>query len=292
MSRGIRIRFASVRRIVAVVVFSTLAAVSLAGLPYYALAVAERVRSPYHAWLRPSGTIGQTAGVAALACFLFLWLYPLRKRVRWLAFTGSLGRWLDVHIVAGLAVPWLAAIHAGWRFDGLIGLGYFAMLTVAMSGLVGRYLYVHIPRSRDGLEMSREEVEGQRRALAARLAETTGLPPLEIDAILAPASRVRGERGLLPAFAALATADLAAWRAVRALRRRLRDAQRPAANLREAGAVAKRQIALAQQIRMLEATQRVFRFWHVAHRPIAVTALVAVLAHVVVVFWVGMTWLR
>jgi hypothetical protein len=42
---------------------------------------------------------------------------------------------------------------------------------------------------------------------------------------------------------------------------------------------------------MLEATQRVFRLWHVAHRPVALTALLAVLVHVAVVVALGATWL-
>ena len=75
---------------------------------------------------------------------------------------GSLQRWLDVHIVAGLSVPLVGALHAGWRFHGLIGLGYLAMLAVSLSGIVGRYLYIHIPRGRSGLEMSLDEIERQR----------------------------------------------------------------------------------------------------------------------------------
>jgi hypothetical protein len=42
---------------------------------------------------------------------------------------------------------------------------------------------------------------------------------------------------------------------------------------------------------MLQATQRVFRFWHVAHLPFAVTAFVAVTIHVVVVVTLGVTWI-
>ena len=62
--------------------------------------------------------------------------------------------------------------------------------------------------------------------------------------------------------------------------------------LREAVRIAGREISLTQQTRMLEATHRVFRYWHVAHRPFAITALAAVVIHVVVVVAVGATWFR
>jgi hypothetical protein len=46
-------------------------------------------------------------------------------------------------------------------------------------------------------------------------------------------------------------------------------------------------MALQQQARMLEATRLVFGYWHVAHRPVAVTALVAVMVHVIVAVMIG-----
>jgi hypothetical protein len=52
----------------------------------------------------------------------------------------------------------------------------------------------------------------------------------------------------------------------------------------------RRQITLTQQRRMLEATQNVFRFWHVVHRPFSITAFVAVIIHVVVVVAMRVTW--
>lgn len=42
---------------------------------------------------------------------------------------------------------------------------------------------------------------------------------------------------------------------------------------------------------MLGATQRLFRFWHVVHRPFAVAALTAVCIHVTVAVAMGATWL-
>ena len=261
--------------------------------------MAERVRSPLHAWLRPSGIIGQTAGILALAIFVFLWLYPLRKRFRWLAFTGSVGRWLDVHITAALTLPLLLAIHAGWRFGGLIGLGFDAMMIVVASGVVGRYLYVRIPRSRGGAELSRDEVQSQRRSLLEEIARRTGI---DVDTVahtlgLAAAGEARQApgRGAGTALAALLRADFDRWRAVRDLRRRWR-AQASANRaldrnaLAEVVRLARREMSLEQQMRMLDATHRVFRYWHVAHRPIALTALVAVVVHVAVAVALGVTW--
>ena len=54
--------------------------------------------------------------------------------------------------------------------------------------------------------------------------------------------------------------------------------------------LANEEIALTQQARLLEATQTAFRYWHVAHRPFAITALIAVTVHVAVVVAMGATW--
>jgi hypothetical protein len=57
-------------------------------------------------------------------------------------------------------------------------------------------------------------------------------------------------------------------------------------------AAARREMALAQQAALLEAVQRLFRWWHAAHKPFAVTALLAVLLHVGVAVILGQTWFR
>jgi hypothetical protein len=270
-------------------------AVTLYGMPYYALGPAERVRHALHPWLKPSGYLGQATGLIGLALFLFLWIYPLRKKYRWLAWTGAVGSWLRVHTVAGLVIPLLVAVHAAWRFTGLIGLGYGAMLTVALSGIVGRYLYVHIPRTLDGAELSREDVAEQRRTLVKRLALTTGRDPAAIERGLMAAVAPARATGVMGVLQRMLLDDFARWRAIRRLRR---EWTRPPAgiaplgkrSLDEALELARHELKLAQQVRMLDAGRRVFGYWHVAHRPVAITALVAVLVHVAVAVATGMTW--
>lgn len=272
-----------------------LIALNLAGARYYLLPIGERVRAPLHPLLKSSGTIGQTAGIIAFAIFVFLWLYPLRKKWRWLAFTGSVGRWMDVHIVAALSLPLLLAVHAAWRFGGVIGLGYWAMMIVCASGLIGRYLYVRIPRSRTGAELSLEEVAGQRRALVQRIIDATGLTLDEVQALTATTRAREHAPNALRAIRSMLVNDLDQWRMRRAIRARCRAYGSRLSGLDrrtidEVTACAAREMALTQQVALLHATHRVFRWWHVAHRPIAITALVAVIIHVGVVTVVGATW--
>jgi len=268
----------------------------LIGTGYYLAPIAERVRDPLHVWFKPSGYVGQTAGILSFVLFLFMWLYPLRRRLRMLSRTGSLKRWLDIHIFAGLVLPLIGAIHASWRFNGLIGLGFLAMVLVSLSGIVGRYLYVHIPRSRAGVELSLEEIETRRKEMLRRIANATGMPGADVDSILETTSSGPAGSGIGATMIALFNSDLSRRRAVRAFKRRLRELhgnqnKMHRAAVRELARTARREIALDQQVRLLEATQRVFRFWHVAHLPFAISAFVAVAIHVVVVVSLGVTWI-
>ena len=276
---------------------TALLVINIAGHSYYAAALGERFRLPAHAWLKPSGYIGQTLGFAAAGAFFFLWLYPLRKKLgSRVDRVGSVGQWLKWHVAAGLLVPLIAATHAGWRFTGLIGLGYAAMFVVFLSGLVGRYLYVRIPRHRDGLALDRDEIGNERERLLFELAAETGLPADEVRSVLAGPVDSCGGLGLAGTVRKMITDDVARRRSARALMHRLARGKKGRSDLdrgtlRRVLRMARREMALAQQVRMLEASQRALRFWHVAHRPLAVTALMAVIVHIAVAILFGATWL-
>jgi hypothetical protein len=278
-----------------IVLATLLAGVLVVGEPYYVLPVAERVRHPYHAWLRPSGYIGQSAGIVALAIFVFLWAYPLRKKFRWLAFTGAVSRWLDVHVAVALLLPLLVTIHAGWRFGGVIGLGFWAMMIVWSSGLIGRYIYARIPRGRSGVEMDRHEIAAERSRLLDQIAAETGLDRQLVERTLATDAHAVG-LGVIGTLRRMIADDRARRRAARRLRE-LCSTRAPkgrvghARTVSRAVSLARREMALSQQARLLDATHDLFRYWHVAHRPVAIGALMAVLVHVAVVVAVGATWL-
>lgn len=279
----------------AAVFITVLVGVNVFGFQYYLLPRSEQVRSPLHIWLRPSGYVGQGAGVLALAIFLFLWLYPLRKKFRWLAFTGAISKWLDVHSLAALGLPLLVAAHAAWRFGGVIGIGFWSMMVVWLSGIVGRYLYSRIPRSQAGVELTIEEIVAQRQALLEQVSAWSGMEPTAIDAVLDTDPTPTAGLGPWQTLRRMISDDVRRRRAALTLRRQIQrhrpmNRREDMASLNEVLRLANREMALMQQARMLEATQNVLRFWHVAHRPLAVTALVAVVIHVVVVVSLGATW--
>jgi hypothetical protein len=260
-------------------------ATTLIGFSYYVAARGARVRHALHPWLKASGPVGLAFGIAGLALFLFMWLYPLRKRFA-SARLGRVSSWLDIHIVCGLALPVIVAVHAGWRFHGLIGLGYLSMVLVAASGIVGRYLYVHIPRSRSGVELTLDEAMAERRALITDIAVSMRQDPMMVERALSPVSRTARSAGVWGSMREMIAGDFARWIAMRRLERQWRG-RVERGSLDAALRLARRELALSQQLRMLDATRRVFGLWHVAHRPFAITALLAVLIHVAVALAVG-----
>jgi len=172
---------------------------------------------------------------------------------------------------------------------GVIGLGYIAMLIVCASGVIGRYLYVRIPRGRSGVELGLGDVAAQQRALLGEIADATGLPVPEVqEALKVDTSPVR--KGIVAAFLQMIRDDMERARVVRRLRKRLKARGSSAASLRKVSTLARRQMSLSQQARLLDVTQGIFRYWHAAHRPFAITAFIAVTIHVVVVVAVGATW--
>jgi hypothetical protein len=150
-----RIRFT-----VSVVVTAVfLLSIAVYGFPYWCLSLQERVRSPLHEMLKPSGRIGLKLGILGLACFGVLFLYPIRKRWKWLGKIGKTKHWLDFHVLCGITAPILITFHSSFKMNGVAGMAYWIMMAVALSGFIGRYLYAQIPRKVNASELTLKELE-------------------------------------------------------------------------------------------------------------------------------------
>jgi hypothetical protein len=260
-----------------------------AGRGFYATPVAERAHHAGYWHFKPGGSVGLPLGVVGSAMMLLLLLYSVRKRAHALRRLGALSRWLDVHIFLGSVGPLFIVLHSSFKVQGLVALSFWSMVAVALSGVLGRYLYLQIPRTRAGDELTLADLLEQDRALTARLRTTFQLDErlLErLDAIAAPPPR----RNLLGALAGLLVAELALGRRLSAFGRECRGL--PPSVHAEMLRVARRKAFVRRRIVLWDALHRLFHYWHVVHKPFAVVMYLFMAVHVVVASLTGYGWGR
>lgn len=261
----------------------------LAGLEYYRLPPVERVYSDLHRLFAPTGVVGHSLGyVGTLLVIVGVSGYVARKRVAALAGVGRLSTWLNVHIFLCTVGPFLVLLHTSFKFGGIAAISFWSMAIAVASGVFGRYLYAHIPRTLGGQVRALRAVE-EDRLEAARAIEAAGGPTVaELDAVLG--RRPTPPTGLAAAVAHALAGDVRARVARVRLRRLL--ARRVAdpgtrARLRE---LARERLRMEQQIAVLVPFQRLFGYWHVLHLPIALVMFAALAVHVTVAILFGYAW--
>jgi hypothetical protein len=253
--------------------------VGLDGWAYYTTPLAVRGYSPTHRLLRPSGPVGQTLGVIGAALMLVPFFYMGYTRLRRARSGASLKRLLEVHVFCGIVGPVLITFHTTFKFNGLVSAAYWSMVLVALSGFVGRYLYVRIPRTQRGVELSQVELDDRFAALRDELQWSAG------PEILAALDRLESDLARRPSRLGV-VGD-------RALRRTLAGivAQLERQSGRELSAAVR--AALDERIRLryrraaLARTKRLFDLWHVFHLPLVWVMFAIVSLHVGVSLYLG-----
>jgi len=81
-----------------------------------------------------------------------------RKRFRSLHRIGILKHWLEFHIFLCTLGPILVLYHTSFKFGGLVAISFWSMVAVFLSGIIGRFIYIQIPRTIEGRELSEDEV--------------------------------------------------------------------------------------------------------------------------------------
>lgn len=92
--------------------------------------------------LTPERGAGYWYGIIGGVMMLLLILYPAVKHKGWSRFLGKPKFWYPLHVVFGVAGPVFVLFHANFSFGSPNSRNAtIAMLMVAISGLVGRYLH-------------------------------------------------------------------------------------------------------------------------------------------------------
>jgi hypothetical protein len=261
------------------------------GAAYYDTPLSQRPYSALHGAYKPSGFIGHGVGIVGSALMLIMLLYSARKRLRIMQKLGDIRYWLNYHIWMGLAGPVLVIFHTTFKFGGIVAVSFWSMVGVALSGILGRYLYMQIPRSIGGQELSVRELEELNRFLQKELQEKYRVDETTLELIQEAAGEehVAGTGGV-KAMWKLMIEDLTLTFKLREIRRSLRQAGITGAHLTEAMRIAKRKVKLRRRIAFLATAESLLHHWHIIHRPFAVVMIIIMFVHVIVAVAFGYKW--
>jgi hypothetical protein len=258
----------------------------LGGADYYRTPLDVRAYAPAHRLLRPSGPFGQTFGLVGTVLMLVPFAYMARKRIRGLKTTGTLTGWLEVHLFCGIVGPLLVTFHTSFKFNGIISAAYWSMITVMLSGFVGRFLFVRIPRSIRGNELTRAELDVRAAQLQDEIVASVGDETLmhKIEAFeehIAPRADAR------LSFLDLVFGELRLGRRLRAFDRALQNNGVPETLREDITRLATERSLVLRRAVYLQRTKKLFELWHVFHLPLVYLLLAIAAAHIALALYMG-----
>jgi hypothetical protein len=143
-----------------IVTLAALAVLVYVGRSYYSLPIEERFFHPMYEMLKPSGYLGHGFGITGTLLILIgLFSYMARKHIRIFWGWGLLKHWLEFHIFLCTLGTLLVLFHTTFKFGGIVSVGFWSLMIVWFSGLIGRFIYIQIPRTIEGRELTIKEVE-------------------------------------------------------------------------------------------------------------------------------------
>ena len=118
------------------------------GYSYYGISFEERPFHPEHDSLKPSGPYGHGLGILGTVLILIgVFGYIGRKKKKFLPRVGVLKHWLEFHIFLCSVGPLLILFHTAFKFGGIVSISFWSMVAVVLSGVIGRFIYIQIPRT-------------------------------------------------------------------------------------------------------------------------------------------------
>jgi hypothetical protein len=242
----------------------------------------------------PDYGLGYALGIVGGTLMLMLLLYPIQKR--WLIF----GKWLKVkhffrlHMVFGILGPVLILLHSNFHLGSVNGrVALFSMLIVALSGLVGRYIYTRIHHGLYGSRARFEDFRIESREISEELSQLLERAKTVKEQMVQLEQRVdKVPESLIPGMFFWTCTRLSAARAYRSFRRQLNRGLRTESEgkgwdrrqIRERKREVKHLLTTHKKafIRTLEFRfyERMFSYWHVLHLPLFIMMVITGFVHV------------
>ena len=251
------------------------------GVSYYGTPLEERFFHPQHSLLKPSGPLGHGLGIVGTLMILFgVTMYMARKRYRALARFGVLKHWLEFHIFLCTLGPILILYHTAFKFGGIVSVSFWSMVAVVISGVIGRFIYIQIPRTIQGRELTLNEVRALKSDIGTVLQKSYQLAPEQFKAILTITDSADQKASM--------------WQRLKVVRQVRKIVKETALNTKDGRkliGLVRNEVNLNARIERLATMQRLFKYWHVAHLPFALIMLIIMVIHVVVTLALGYKWI-
>ncbi len=276
-----------------VVGISVTVLLAINGYNYYTTVLEERFFSPDHTSLKPSGDWGHGLGIiGTLMMIVGVGVYMVRKRYRKLFNLGYLKHWLEFHIFLCSVGPVLVLYHTAFKFGGIVSVSFWSMVLVVLSGVVGRFIYLQIPRTIQGRELSVQELIEIKDKLAIRVRsvlseDTSTLTEFER---ISTADRYKSFK-LSTAIGYLHRDFFDIKRVIRLFKNRIKLLGIDKNQRKELIKAAKSELTMARRIAFLRTSQKIFQLWHIFHLPFAITMFVIMIIHVAVTIVFGYKWI-
>ncbi len=252
------------------------------GYDYYRTPLEERFYHPQHEWFKATGLFGHGLGIiGTLMIAIGVFLYIPAKKYGFLERYIRLKYLLEFHIFLCTLGPILILFHTTFKFGGIVSIAFWSMVLVVLSGVIGRYIYLQIPRSISGRAMNKAEIEQSEQGLKKGLSDLLEEAPTLYERIM---HYRNPERSWLKRSAYAAKFSKTAEKEIKAL------AFTPS-QLAQLNRALKAHLSLRHKIERLELMQKLFRYWHVAHRPFALIMLFVVILHVAASLTMGYYWI-
>ncbi|MCY1721080.1 hypothetical protein OU798_12050 [Prolixibacteraceae bacterium Z1-6] len=261
------------------------------GTDYYLTDHDQRFFHDQNELLKPGGFIGHGAGIiGALLMTVGVFGYMARKRFRSLARLGVLKHWLEFHIFLCSLGPVLVLYHTAFKFGGLVAISFWSMVAVVVSGIIGRFIYLQIPRTIEGRAMSMNELNIKKAKFNADLKTQFSLDSAFVE--LVNASTISEDDLYKGTFFSKILKRLRFEKQqFKLINTELRTRKIPKSKEREILRFVRAEIVLGRRIAWLTTMQNYLRYWHVLHLPFALIMLIIMIVHIIIALLFGSTWI-
>ncbi|GJM34280.1 MAG: hypothetical protein DHS20C18_32810 [Saprospiraceae bacterium] len=260
------------------------------GYTYYSTSIEERFYQANHDYFKPSGLFGHGLGITGTLLILIgVTSYIARKRYNFLSRFGRLKYWLEFHIFLCSLGPVMILFHTAFKFGGIVSIAFWSMVAVVASGIIGRFIYIQIPRTIEGRELSLNEVKQMKTDVREILSGSYQLDETSYRTILESTKiQNREKKGYL--LTRIINKYFEDKKAVREIKKALKQNNLSKSDIQKVTKLLKNEISLNNRIERLQTMQKLFKYWHVAHMPFAIIMLVIVLLHVGITIAFGYKW--